>query len=81
MRKMFSLLAVCSLFATGAAMAHGCPGEMKAIDTKLGTKPTLTKDVSDKVTKLRADGETAHKAGQHADSMKALGEAKKLLGI
>ena len=35
----------------------------------------------DKVTKLRADGEAAHKAGKHDDSMKALGEAKKVLGI
>jgi hypothetical protein len=81
MRKSFSLFAACSLFAAGAAWAHNCPNEMKAIDAKLGTKPTLSKDVSDKVAKLRADGETAHKAGKHDDSMKALGEAKKLLGI
>jgi hypothetical protein len=81
MRKFLSLLAACSLFTAGAAWAHSCPAEMKAIDAKLGTKPTLTKEVSDKVTKLRADGETAHKAGKHDDSMKALGEAKKLLGI
>ncbi len=30
---------------------------------------------------MRADGEAAHKAGKHDDSMKVLGEAKKLLGI
>jgi hypothetical protein len=33
------------------------------------------------VTKLRAEGEAAHKAGKHDQSMAALGEAKKLLGI
>jgi hypothetical protein len=33
------------------------------------------------VKKLRADGEAAHKAGKHDESMKALGEAKKMLGI
>ena len=81
MRKLISLLGALFLFAAGSAWAHNCPNEMKAIDAKLGTKPTLSKDVSDKVAKLRADGETAHKAGKHDDSMKALGEAKKLLGI
>ena len=81
MRKLSSLLGALFLFAAGSAWAHNCPTEMKAIDAKLGTKPALSKDVSDKVTKLRADGETAHKAGKHDDSMKALGEAKKLLGI
>jgi len=35
----------------------------------------------DKVSKLRKEGEDMHKAGKHAESMKALGEAKKLLGI
>jgi hypothetical protein len=34
-----------------------------------------------KVKKLRADGEAAHKSGQHAESMKLLAEAKKMLGI
>ena len=34
-----------------------------------------------KVKALREDGEKMHKSGQHGESMKALGEAKKLLGI
>jgi hypothetical protein len=33
------------------------------------------------VAKLRAQGETEHAAGKHSESMKSLGEAKKLLGI
>ena len=33
------------------------------------------------VKKLRADGETFHKAGKHAESMEALTKAEKLLGI
>ncbi len=85
MRKSLSAKSVAVLFAAslsaGAALAHNCPNEMKAIDAKLATKPALSKDVADKVAKLRAEGETAHKAGKHDDSMKALGEAKKLLGI
>ena len=81
MRKIVSLLAAAGLLAAGAAYAGNCPNEMKAIDAKLATKPALSKDNMDKVSKLRTQGEADHKAGKHADSMKALSEAKKLLGI
>jgi hypothetical protein len=67
--------------ASGVALAHNCPNEMKAIDAKLATNPKLADADAAKVKALRADGEAAHKAGKHDDSMKALGEAKKLLGI
>jgi hypothetical protein len=79
MRRALFLLAGAVL--AGSAWAHSCPNEMKAIDAKLATKPALAKDVSEQVTKLRASGEAHHKAGNHAESMKDLGEAKKLLGI
>lgn len=72
--------AVLTAFASGAALAHGCPGEMKAIDAKLAASPALKAEDVAKVKKLRADGEAAHKAGQHAESMKLLAEAKKVLG-
>jgi hypothetical protein len=81
MRKLLSVLMALFLLMAGTAWANQCPTMMKAIDDKLATKPTLSKEVSDKVTKLRAEGEAAHKAGKHADSEKTLGEAKKLLGI
>jgi hypothetical protein len=81
MRKLLSMLTALFLLLAGTAWANSCPTQMKAIDDKLATKPALSKDVSDKVTKLRAEGEAAHKAGKHAESEKALGEAKKLLGI
>jgi hypothetical protein len=74
-------LALGLLFASGAALAHNCPNEMKAIDAKLATKPALSQADMTKVQKLRADGEAQHKAGDHDASMKSLGEAKKLLGI
>jgi hypothetical protein len=73
---LLSLAAACSL-----AFAHNCPNEMKAIDAKLATNPKLADADMAKVKQLRADGEVAHKAGKHDDSMKMLGEAKKLLGI
>ncbi len=75
------LLAAMSLVFSGAALAHNCPNEMKAIDAKLMTKPQMSKVNADRVAKLRADGEVHHKAGKHTESMAALGEAKKLLGL
>lgn len=79
MRHALVLLAALSF--AGAALAHNCPNEMKAIDAKLATKPSLSKEQMEKVTKLRKEGEEAHKAGKHDASMKELTEAKKILGI
>ena len=76
-----ALMAAALALAAGSALAHNCPNEMKAIDAKLATNPKLADADAAKVKQLRADGEAAHKAGKHDDSMKALGEAKKLLGI
>ena len=76
-----TLVAVSLSLAGTLALAHGCPGEMKAIDAKLATSPKLADADMTKVKKLRADGEAAHKGGQHGESMKLLGEAKKILGI
>ena len=67
--------------AASAALAPNCPNEMKAIDAKLATNPSLSAASAAKVKQLRADGEAQHKAGKHDDSMKSLAEAKKILGI
>jgi hypothetical protein len=75
------LIAAALTIAAGAALAHNCPNEMKAIDAKLAMQPKLNDADAAKVKQLRADGEAAHKAGKHDDSMKALGEAKKILAI
>ncbi len=79
MKRTLILLSLAA--ACGVALAHNCPNEMKAIDAKLATNPKLADADAAKVKQLRADGEAAHKAGKHDDSMKALGDAKKLLGI
>ena len=79
MKKLLITLALAS--CASVALAHNCPNEMKAIDAKLATSPKLSDAEAAKVKQLRADGETAHKAGKHDDSMKSLGEAKKILGI
>ncbi len=83
MRSLIRTTALAVLLATaaGMALAHNCPNEMQAIDAKLATNPGLSADNAAKVKQLRADGEAHHKAGKHDDSMKALAEAKKILGI
>jgi len=78
---MKRIIAVMALFSWSLAFASSCPMHMKEIDTKLSTNPTVAAADMNKVKKLRADGEAFHKAGKHAESEKALGEAKKLLGI
>jgi len=75
-----TLLAIALAFTAGAALANSCPMDMKAIDAKLAMNPKLSEADAAKVKKLRADGEAAHKAGKHDESVKLLGEAKKMLG-
>ncbi len=79
MRNLLLTMALAGCCAL--AFAHNCPNEMKAIDAKLATNVKLSETDAAKVKQLRADGEAAHKAGKHDESMKLLGEAKKLLGI
>lgn len=81
MRPAFLVLAALLSGASGAVLASSCPVQMKVIDDKLAAKPALSAADAAKVKKLRAEGETLHKAGKHAKSEQALGEAKKILGI
>ena len=78
MKTLFTLLLA---FATSAAMAFHCPADMKAIDAKLATGVQLSDADMAKVKQLRADGEAAHKAGKHDESVKLLAEAMKILKI
>ena len=80
MKKLLSLAVLGLAFGVGSAFAFHCPADMKAIDEKLATNPKLDEADMAKVKKLRADGEAAHKAGKHDESVKLLGEAKKMLG-
>ena len=77
MKKMLGWVLVLS---AGSAFAHGCPGEMKKIDTALLATQLSPQNMS-KVKDLRAKGEEFHKAGKHTESMTALAEAKKIMGI
>jgi hypothetical protein len=78
---MKNLLAVLLFSASSLALANNCPNEMKAIDAKLSSASGISAENMAKIKALRADGEKLHKEGKHDASMKALAEAKKLLGI
>jgi hypothetical protein len=77
--KRIVLAAALALFAP-VTLAHNCPNEMKAIDAAL-PKAKLNASQASEVKKLRADGESLHKAGKHNESMAALGKAKGILGV
>jgi hypothetical protein len=79
MKKALSAIALFA--ASGLALAFHCPQDMQAIDAKLASGVKLADADMAKVKKLRADGEAAHNAGNHAESVKLLGEARKILGI
>ena len=79
--KIRTIVVAASLaLASGIAAAHNCPNEVKAIDAAL-PKAKLSDAQAAQVKKLRDQGEKLHKDGKHAESMKALGEAKALLKI
>lgn len=65
----------------GPALAGQCPVDIKKIDAALGASPQISAAQMTEVTKLRAEGETQHKGGQHGASVKTLAEAKEILGI
>jgi hypothetical protein len=67
-------------FSASLVLANNCPVDMKAIDAAL-PKAKLNASQASQVKKLRADGESLHKAGKHSESMAALGKAKGILGI
>ena len=75
------ILAAGMVLASGGAWAFHCPQDMKKIDEALAKKPTLTADEMAQVTKFRADGEVAHKAGKHQDSVDTLAKAMKILKV
>jgi len=78
----FRSILVASLFAlaSGTAFAGQCPKHMKAIDAALPNAKLSDAQMAD-VKKYRAEGETFHKAGNHADSLATLAKAEKILGI
>ena len=74
------VVALAVAIASGTAFASSCPRHMKAIDAALPKAKLSAKEMAE-VKKLRADGERFHKAGRHAESVKALTRAEQMLGL
>jgi len=79
MRKLAVLLG--ALFMSASALAFHCPADMKKIDEALAMNPKLAAEQMSEIKKLRAEGETLHKAGNHQASVDTLAKAMKILGI
>lgn len=74
------LLAAAVVALAAPAYAGSCPKHMADIDKALPTAQ-LAAAQKTQVQQLRASGEAKHKAGQHADSVKDLQQAKQIMGI
>ncbi|MCE5365252.1 hypothetical protein [Pseudomonas anguilliseptica] len=77
MRRLATFLAT-ALLSTSLWAMH-CPADMAKIDNLLKNDPPSDATVLAQVQQLRAEGEALHKAGNHGESAKVLGEALKLL--
>ena len=79
MRKLLLTFAA-SLAFCASALASQCPVDMGKIDAAMETAQLSEADMAT-VKELRAKGEELHTAGDHANSVSTLAEAKAILGI
>ena len=77
MRRLVAFFAT-ALLSTSLWAMH-CPADMAKIDELLKTNPPSDATVLAQVQQLRTEGEALHKAGNHSQSVKVLGEALQLL--
>jgi hypothetical protein len=78
MRRLAVFLAT-ALLSTSLWAMH-CPADMAKIDELLKTNPPSDAKVLAQVQQLSSEGEVLHKAGNHSESVKVLGQALQLLG-
>lgn len=78
MRRLAVFLS--TLLLSTSLWAMHCPADMAKIDAMLKSNPPSDPAVLAEVQKLRAEGEELHKAGNHSESVRVLGEALQLLG-
>lgn len=81
MKRSVVMLFSTLLLVSASAFAMHCPADMKKIDEALSKNPALSETKMTEVKRLRADGETLHKAGKHQESVDTLAKAMKILGI
>jgi len=66
---------------TSPAFAKHCPKDVKIIDQSLPKAKGLNEMQMTEVKALRDKGAALHKSGKHAESIKVLHEAIKILGV
>lgn len=76
-----SFLASAALLASTAALAFHCPADMKKIDAALAAGPKVSAEQLAEAKRLRAEGETLHKAGKHQQSVDTLAKSMAILGV
>ena len=81
MKKSILLAAVVLVAMTAPAFAKHCPKDVAIIDQSLPKATGLSKAQMTEVKALRDKGAAQHKSGNHAESIKALHEAIKILGV
>lgn len=77
--RRIALFLVAAVLSTPLFAMH-CPADMARIDALLESNPPADSAVLERVQALRAEGESLHDAGKHAESVEVLGEALSLLG-
>lgn len=77
----YFLGAIAVVFFVQPAFAFHCPADMAAIDAALAANPQISTEQLAQVKALRAEGETLHKAGDHANSVATLATAMDILGL
>ncbi|MFZ5791543.1 MAG: hypothetical protein ACOY3L_12675 [Pseudomonadota bacterium] len=80
MKRTILAALLISGFAT-PALAFECPSYMKKIDEALAGNPSISAEQLAEVKQLRAEGEAAHQAGNHKQSVEQLEKAMEILGI
>ena len=75
------LVASAALLASTAALAFHCPADMKKIDAALAAGPKVSAEQLAEAKRLRAEGETLHKAGKHQESVDTLAKSMAILGV
>ena len=81
MKKItISTIALCASLTAGSAFAYSCPNDMNAIEDALSSSSLSAAEI-DKVEMMLEKGDKLHMSGDHAGSVKILGEAKAMLGI
>ena len=78
--KKLVLAVIATLALTAPALANVCAAEIKTVDAALVTAKLSPADAK-KIQDLKALGDKATKENKPGDCLKAMGEAKKVLGV